>query len=508
VVVLRKVLVVSGVVAITGIALALALAPHSLSNAVLLAVIACAPLVTILAVSLGSRRAGGAAIVAGLAVAGAGVATTVSTDALHLFRLDFPLTQMVINAATVLAPLGLVVVGIVLVVAGLAVLLGDRLLGAIAAMIMIGTAVAHALALLGLAVQPMAYRGGRMQYIPIAAAFVVAVAALLLVVVRRLSSAGTNGAGPDVPTAPSRGPFTKRRAARWTVVGATILLVAGTLGVAYQWLGSRLDPAKLFPDPALAACVRSAVGAADGERVPERELNSVFSLKCNGDLSLSGRIVNLDGLGHLPNLVSLDLSANAVADLSGLTQAPKLTNLKLTNNAVRDLRPLARLTALQELGLSGNAVTDLAPLADLTSLQVLGLSGNAVTDLGPLAGLTGLTELDVSGNRIDDVSALAGLSRLDRLMLARNLVADPSPLQALPALTTLDVSGNRISDAATVAGCPAVDELWVGGNPLTDLRPLLDMPALTSVDLSESDYPLLVGVEALRERGVYVGGLA
>jgi Leucine-rich repeat (LRR) protein len=81
-------------------------------------------------------------------------------------------------------------------------------------------------------------------------------------------------------------------------------------------------------------------------------------------------------------------------------------------------------------------------------------------------------------------------------------------LQALPTLTTLDVSGNRISDAATVAGCPAVDELWIGGNPLTDVRPLRYMHALAGVDLSESDPTRLTGVEALRAKGVFVGGLA
>ena len=62
--------------------------------------------------------------------------------------------------------------------------------------------------------------------------------------------------------------------------------------------------------------------------------------------------------------------------------------------------------------------------------------------------------------------------------------------------------------AATVAHCRAVDELWIGGNPLTDIRPLQDMPALTGVDLSESDPTAIIGVEALRARGVFVGGLA
>jgi internalin A len=488
---------------------AVALAPYGSSSRALVVAMTCSPLMATLAALVRRTRAGDAAIVvAGIVIVGVGVATTVSTDALHLFRLDFPLTQVATNAATVLAPLGLAVVGAVLVVAGLAALLRDRLLGAIAAAITVVTALLYSIALLGLAVQPLAYRGGSVQSVPIVTAVVVGVAALLLVVVATRwwsLPAGTRGPRPDAPAVAS---VSGRRAARWTLVGAIVLVGAGAGWAGYSQVGSRLELAELFPDPALAACVRSAVGGTSSEPVSERELNSVFHLECNGDPSQRGVITALDGLDHLPNLVDLDLSGNDVNDLSGLAQAPQLTRLTLTNNAVRDLSPLAGLAALQELGLSGNEVTDIAPLAGLTQLRFLGLSGNAVTDLGPLASLAALTELDVSDNQVADVTPLAGLSHLDKLRLGRNLVADPSALQALPALTSVDVSGNRIRDAAMLAGCRAVEELSIGGNPLTDVGPLRDMPALEGVDLSESDSHRLTGVEALRAKGIFVGGLA
>jgi hypothetical protein len=152
-------------------------------------------------------------------------------------------------------------------------------------------------------------------------------------------------------------------------------------------LGNRLELEELFPDRALAACVRSAIESADGNRVSERELTSVFRLTCNGDLAQGGRISALDGLDHLPNLVDLDLSGNDVGDLSGLAQAPQLTTLTLTNNAVRDLSPLAGLASLQELGLSGNEVTDIAPLAGLTALPRGALVRNVV--LGDEAEVSG-----------------------------------------------------------------------------------------------------------------------
>jgi internalin A len=505
----RSLIVASSVVGIAGIAVAVALAPYGLSSRALVVAMACSPLMATLAAFVRRTRAGGAAIVvAGIVGVGVGVATAVSTDALHLFRLEFPLTQVATNAATVLAPLGLAVVGGVLVVAGLAALLRDRLLGVIAAAITVVTALLYAIALLGLAVQPLAYRGGSVQSAPIVAAAVVGVAALVLVVVvTRWWTLPVRAHGPR-PEAPAVGSSAGRRAARWGLMSAILLVGAGAGWAGYAQLGNRLEFAELFPDPALAACVRSAVDDTSGDRVSQRELNSVFHLTCNGDLAQGGRIAALDGLDHLPNLVDLDLSGNDVGELSGLGHAPQLTTLTLTNNAVRDLSPLAGLASLQELGLSGNEVTDIAPLAGLTRLRFLGVSGNAVTDLGPLASLADLADLDVSDNQVADVSPLAGLSQLDTLRLGRNLVADPSALQTLPALTRLDVSGNRIRDAVPLAGCRAVEELSIGGNPLTDIGPLHDMPALEGVDLSGSDPTRITGVEALRAKGIFVGGLA
>jgi Leucine-rich repeat (LRR) protein len=75
-------------------------------------------------------------------------------------------------------------------------------------------------------------------------------------------------------------------------------------------------------------------------------------------------------------------------------------------------------------------------------------------------------------------------------------------------LTHLDLTFNQVTDAGTLAGCPAVEQLSLGANPLTDLTPLLELPSLIGVDLSETDPAGLTGIDELRARGVYVGGLA
>jgi hypothetical protein len=383
----------------------------------------------------------------GIVLAGVGVQTTVSSHALHLITMDFPVTQVLTNAATVLAPVAVVAAGLVLVLAGLAGRLGDRVLGGTATAVGVLVGIVVAAALLALAFQPLSYRGGTVQETPIWAAAVTGLATVLLIVVvtRWWAVAALTApvAAPPSAAPPSRSPWLGRRGVvRW---GALAVLVA-VVAVAALWsrdrVSDRLDLTALISDPSLAGCVASALGIPVDQQVSERELSGVTQLNCVGDLDAGGPITSLAGIDVLP-------------DLSGLE-----------------------------------------------------LTTNAISDLGPLTGLPELRSLALSDNQVSDVTPLAGLTLLDHVTLYGNQVADPSPLCRLPVLTHLDLTFNQVTDAGTLAGCPAVEQLSLGANPLTDLTPLLELPSLIGVDLSETDPTGLTGIDELRARGVYVGGLA
>ena len=114
----------------------------------------------------------------------------------------------------------------------------------------------------------------------------------------------------------------------------------------------------------------------------------------------------------------------------------------------------------------------------------------------------------MSENLVSDLTPLAHLTQLSRLTLAGNGIITPAPLSDLPALSMLNIARNRISDAATFHGFPALEELWVGGNLLTDVTPLADLPSLTGVDLEGAEPGKTVGLDDLRARNIFVGGLA
>lgn len=180
--------------------------------------------------------------------------------------------------------------------------------------------------------------------------------------------------------------------------------------------------------------------------------------------------------------------------------------------AQRAPSPGQGLTDLMTLTCSGTdstvKITSLQGLQQLTNLETLDLSGNRLQELSPLIGMTALRKLDLSDNQITGVEALGRVPGLVRLTLTGNRISDPSPLQDLPALTMLDIADNRIADAGDLVKCPEVDELWIGGNPITDVTVLRSMPSLLGVDLTGIDSTRLTGVDVLRAKRVYVGGLA
>jgi hypothetical protein len=155
--------------------------------------------------------------------------------------------------------------------------------------------------------------------------------------------------------------------------------LAGLIGQAQ----AQADPTDLVPidDPALAACVETALGLAPGQVPTEAEAAGLTSLTCA-----------------------------AVADFSALSHFSGLTRLDLSGATTGDLTPLAGLSDLRWLALTGAPVFDLAPLAGASfSLAVLHLEGTAVSDLSPLAGHLRLESgVYLDGAEVLDLTPLNG----------------------------------------------------------------------------------------------------
>ena len=106
----------------------------------------------------------------------------------------------------------------------------------------------------------------------------------------------------------------------------------------------------------------------------------------------SGNAPNLSPLSSLTNLTSLTVRGNGVTDLSPLAPLTKLTFLNLLANKIGDgdLKRLPVLPELTSLDLGSNRIADPAPLLDKLDsekIATLILSRNRITDASALAPL-------------------------------------------------------------------------------------------------------------------------
>ena len=104
------------------------------------------------------------------------------------------------------------------------------------------------------------------------------------------------------------------------------------------------------------------------------DLNSL-----DGELDLSDYgILHLDGIEHLMNITSLNLSGNRIWDLGPLASLLNLESLFISENRIRDIEPLRTLSSLKELDVSFNDIENADLLLDLENLNYVNLAGNRI----------------------------------------------------------------------------------------------------------------------------------
>ena len=101
------------------------------------------------------------------------------------------------------------------------------------------------------------------------------------------------------------------------------------------------------------------------------------------ELRINGQgIMDISGVQRLPELRTLDLSANLIQNIYPLVFSDcrsTITNLNLSNNLISDITPLSMLSAVDTLDLSNNQISSLQALMTLSTLRHLRLTGNPLS---------------------------------------------------------------------------------------------------------------------------------
>lgn len=263
-----------------------------------------------------------------------------------------------------------------------------------------------------------------------------------------------------------------------------------------------------FPDANLAAVVRSKLGLAEGENIPQTLLATITTLNGN-----KKGITNLTGLEHATALIILQLMDNPIRDFTPIGSLTNLQTLSLietgfSNSDISILSPLVNLRALflsynrisnlqalvnvisanmpnlPRLDLDYNRFCDITPLTALTDqLTFLNLNGIQISNFGPLAEFTNLTELHLKRTGIRDLRLLSGLTNLTRLELSSNGISNLEPLSNLTNLTRLFLDRNQITDLGPLSGLTNLTHLWACWNPFPlDPNPFESLSGLTAME--------------------------
>ncbi|CAK0792037.1 unnamed protein product, partial [Prorocentrum cordatum] len=202
---------------------------------------------------------------------------------------------------------------------------------------------------------------------------------------------------------------------------------------------------------------------------------------------------------YAPNLRTLNLSSNNIAEISGLDGMNRLKELKLYGCQISRISSLEPCRNLSALYLEDNRIVSIEGLDALVSLEHLNLDNNRIQAIGKgLAKLARLKELHLCSNRLSTLAGLTGLSALQVLRVSNNQIADVTAdqLRAQNKLDELNLSGNQLTSlsffgapprpCATLAVAGAAPRPHGGGQGggLEPSRQLQLLPSLASLDVS------------------------
>ena len=240
-----------------------------------------------------------------------------------------------------------------------------------------------------------------------------------------------------------------------------------------------------FNDPKMEQMVRNALGKPYGT-IKMKELEEVTELSNDG---CDGHLKTLSDIELMPNLAAFHIeNEKKLISISQLSGRTKLTSLTLASCDLssEDINALGSLTSLQSLDLTDNSLTSVAVLSNLPDLRYLFIGRNNIEDISAVASLENLLVLDASENTVQVIPNLS--TSVESLYLSKNRISDLSGIHTLRNLTILDLSSNIITDAKNIGQLENLETLTLSNNSITDFEFLSTLDALTALDVSNTGF--------------------
>lgn len=295
------------------------------------------------------------------------------------------------------------------------------------------------------------------------------------------------------------------------LVLACLLSLAGIAGMAGYYRGGHMR------EPLIEEAVRLMLEKPQGF-LTEQDLQGVTELYIVGQGAYTtrdacyaarekwheegerrGPVVSVEDLARMPNLETVHIFGEHIADISPLENLSRLKELELGYNDIADLSVLAGKQELSFLGLSGSPLQDISVLRDCPALDSLDLRGTGSGYAGGiLAEMGDFRILDIAngtdayrylGNKTIDILKLDGPKMKDleciRDTAVRELYIDYSGITDITALegrgdiVYLNMEGCFIRDLSVLSTMPGLDKVVLDANMRNVMEAACKDPAFT-----------------------------
>ena len=157
---------------------------------------------------------------------------------------------------------------------------------------------------------------------------------------------------------------------------------------------------------------------------------ALFQLNINGLIGKKLRLTNLNGLSSLTyqqtqSIQICELSSNKLVKLDGIKSLSNLLTLNANNNNLRNIDELENILNLTNLDLSNNQITNLDALKNLINLELLNLNANQIQSLNfNLINLLKLKYLNLNTNKLISISSNQLPIEIEKLDLGENFLEE------------------------------------------------------------------------------------
>jgi Leucine-rich repeat (LRR) protein len=189
-------------------------------------------------------------------------------------------------------------------------------------------------------------------------------------------------------------------------------------------------------------------------------------------------------------------------DYNKLKNLLRITDLDISNNqSITDLNAIGKLTRLKSLDCSNTKIKDLYPIRSLNKLEVVNCSNTGIESIEALQYASGMTDLFVDNTKISDITTVENFENLKKLSIENTNVSDIGALVACRNLEDLRISGTKVADFEVLKELGELKILRINALPISSLESITNLKKLEQLSFSATkitDISLLANLQNLQ----------